>query len=66
MKNLIALAALSLCLSSCASKKEMTSKTTKKPFFWESATVYFLLIDRFNNGSKSNDYNYNRNSNSME
>ena len=61
MKNLIALAALSLCLSSCASKKEMTSKTTKKPFFWESATVYFLLIDRFNNGSKSNDYNYNRN-----
>ena len=61
MKNLIALAALSLCLSSCACKKEMTSKTTNKPFFWESATVYFLLIDRFNNGSKSNDYNYNRN-----
>ena len=61
MKNLIAIAALSLCLSSCACKKEMTSKTTNKPFFWESATVYFLLIDRFNNGSKSNDYNYNRN-----
>ena len=61
MKNLIAIAALSLCLSSCASKKEMTNKTTNKPFFWESATVYFLLIDRFNNGSKSNDYNYNRN-----
>ena len=61
MKKFIALAALSLCLSSCACKKEMTSKTTNKPFFWESATVYFLLIDRFNNGSKSNDYNYNRN-----
>ena len=61
MKNFIAIAALSLCLSSCACKKEMTSKTTNKPFFWESATVYFLLIDRFNNGSKSNDYNYNRN-----
>jgi alpha-amylase len=61
MKNLVAIAALSLCLSSCASKKETVSKTTKKPFFWESATVYFLLIDRFNNGNKSNDFNYNRN-----
>ncbi len=33
----------------------------KTPFVWENANVYFLLIDRFNNGDKSNDHTYNRN-----
>lgn len=33
----------------------------KTPFFWESANVYFLLTDRFNNGDKSNDLTFNRN-----
>ena len=32
----------------------------KPPFAWEGATLYFLLIDRFNNGDKSNDINFNR------
>ena len=30
------------------------------PFLWESATVYFLLTDRFNNGNPANDTNFGR------
>jgi alpha-amylase len=30
------------------------------PFLWESATVYFLLTDRFNNGDSDNDTNFSR------
>lgn len=30
------------------------------PFVWEGANLYFLLTDRFNNGDKSNDVNFNR------
>lgn len=33
----------------------------KVPFVWEGANLYFLLTDRFNNGDKSNDINFNRN-----
>lgn len=33
----------------------------KAPFVWENANVYFLLTDRFNNGEKSNDVNFDRN-----
>ncbi len=32
----------------------------KTPFVWEAANLYFLLTDRFNNGDKTNDINYNR------
>ena len=32
----------------------------KTPFFWENATIYFLLTDRFNNADKSNDVNFER------
>lgn len=35
--------------------------TTKVPFVWESANVYFIVTDRFNNGDKTNDLTYNRN-----
>ena len=62
MKNniLFSIAFLSLLFASCSSTK--TAKTASKtPFVWENANVYFLLIDRFNNGDKTNDYNYNRN-----
>jgi len=31
-----------------------------KPFTWDSATVYFLLTDRFNNGNPANDHAYGR------
>ncbi|MBP6759081.1 MAG: alpha-amylase, partial [Flavobacterium sp.] len=60
-KNLLfSIALLSLLFSSCSSTK--TTKTASKtPFVWENANVYFLLIDRFNNGDKTNDLTYNRN-----
>ena len=32
----------------------------KKAFVWEGANIYFLLIDRFNNGDTSNDINFDR------
>lgn len=58
--TLLLLALLSLFFSSCSTTK--TAKTTSKtPFVWENANVYFLLVDRFNNGDKTNDLNYNRN-----
>ncbi len=31
-----------------------------KNFNWNTANLYFLLVDRFNNGDTSNDVNYNR------
>jgi alpha-amylase len=34
-------------------------KNQEKPF-WEAASVYFLMTDRFYNGDKSNDTNFNR------
>ncbi len=60
MKKLILLLTVSILFLSCSSTK--TAKTeTKTPFVWENANVYFLLIDRFNNGDKTNDQTYNRN-----
>ena len=60
MKKLILLLTVSLLFLSCSSTK--TAKTeTKTPFVWENANVYFLLIDRFNNGDKTNDHTFNRN-----
>ena len=47
---------------SCSSTKQTAKATTAKtPFVWESANVYFLLTDRFNNGNPNNDHTYNRN-----
>jgi len=34
--------------------------THKTANFWDNATVYFMLTDRFNNGDQSNDLSYNR------
>src|SRR5258705_7498646 len=42
------------------SKVNSKAKTEKTPFVWEGANLYFLLTDRFNNGDKSNDINFNR------
>lgn len=32
-----------------------------KLFNWKAANIYFLLVDRFNNGDTTNDMNFNRN-----
>lgn len=45
---------------SCAKEKKETMKQ-EMPFVWESANLYFLLTDRFNNGDKSNDNPLQRN-----
>ena len=53
-------ALLSLLFAACSSTKTVNI-ASKTPFVWENANVYFLLIDRFNNGDKTNDQTYNRN-----
>jgi len=43
-------------MASCGSETAKVEKTV--PFFWENATVYFLLTDRFNDGDPSNNYQH--------
>ena len=59
MKKAILLLLITFSIGSIFSQKKKL--VTKTPFVWESATVYFLLTDRFNNGDKTNDYTFNRN-----
>lgn len=54
MKKLLLLLTIAL-LSSCKSLPK-----TADNFSWGGANVYFLLTDRFKNGDKTNDINYNR------
>lgn len=53
-----------LFLGACnESKKEVATAETASfeiPFYWENASIYFLLTDRFNNADKSNDVNFDR------
>lgn len=61
-KYLIAVAISSLFLS-CTENKEKNIEASVKqetPFVWEAANLYFLLTDRFSNGDKTNDVNFNR------
>lgn len=46
----------------CAGPKEKRAEAqiVQVPFVWENASIYFLLTDRFNNGDKTNDLNYNQ------
>jgi alpha-amylase len=60
MKNILYIICLFI-VSSCQEKQsEQIVAVKKNPFLWESANVYFLLTDRFNNGDTSNDINFNR------
>lgn len=52
---------MTLLFSSCKSSKEFTNKDTKTPFVWEGANLYFLLTDRFFNGSSTKKTYLNRN-----
>ena len=58
MKKIIILISLLFCGVSFAQKKQSVTPIT--PFVWESANVYFIVTDRFNNGDKTNDQTYNR------
>jgi alpha-amylase len=42
------------------SDKEKVPVNQETPFVWEAANLYFLLTDRFNNGDKTNDINFDR------
>lgn len=70
-KLLIALAMFPLLFACKQQKKEPVIETAvvkdsiiipqrKSPFIWEAANIYFLLTDRFNNGDKTNDINFDR------
>ncbi|MEL0457385.1 alpha-amylase family glycosyl hydrolase [Flavobacteriaceae bacterium SZ-1-7] len=61
MRRIFLLLVLAIFFFSCKEKevKEMT-KQTGTPFVWEGVNVYFLLVDRFYNGDKTNDVNFNR------
>ncbi|MGM5469486.1 alpha-amylase family glycosyl hydrolase [Flavobacteriaceae bacterium LMO-SS05] len=60
-KLIIVLMSLFTMLACQEHKKEKTSvEKQDAPFVWEGANLYFLLIDRFNNGDISNDINFDR------
>ena len=75
MKNLlIAIAICSIFLSCKLERKNPNNETTTlldslpksevtAPFVWGSASVYFLLTDRFHNGKTENDVNFDRTNN---
>ncbi|MCF6224161.1 MAG: alpha-amylase [Flavobacteriaceae bacterium] len=63
MKKFILIVGLLLIFISisCNKTKEKSLTPVQIPFFWESANIYFLLTDRFNNADTSNDINFERN-----
>ena len=52
-KILLSLFAIASVIA-CQNPKEEVAKSDA-PFLWEGANLYFLLVDRFNNGDTSND-----------
>ncbi len=63
MKKIILFSILTLLFTvniQAQSKTKTMSKTTKTPFVWEGANLYFLLVDRFNKSEKSNKIYFNR------
>lgn len=62
MKHFLILITISVFFSCAEEKNKNIEKQIKTPFVWEGANVYFLLTDRFNNGDKTNDVNFERTS----
>ncbi|MCK5638569.1 MAG: hypothetical protein KAH67_07650, partial [Flavobacteriaceae bacterium] len=60
LKSLILFIALIVLIGCNETTRTQENNTKKTPFIWEGANLYFLLTDRFNNGNKENDINYNR------
>jgi len=61
MKKIILYSCTSLIFSLATIAQNKKTPSTKTPFVWESANVYFILTDRFNNGDTTNDHTFNRN-----
>ncbi|NOU60350.1 alpha-amylase family glycosyl hydrolase [Marinifilum caeruleilacunae] len=53
-------ASVLILLSACA-KVDKKVEQQETPFVWEGANLYFMLTDRFNNGTADNDVNFERN-----
>ena len=52
---------LLLMIISCKeANQETVTVAPEVPFYWENASIYFLLTDRFNNADTSNDVNFDR------
>ena len=68
MKRIILLICVSFMILNCKNKpssekvtfNSVASSSVTTPFVWEGANLYFLLTDRFNNGDRSNDVNFDR------
>ena len=60
LKSLVLFIALLVLIGCNETEKTQENNIKKTPFIWEGANLYFLLTDRFNNGNKENDINYNR------
>ena len=69
MKNTLLLIIVILFTVACKTDKKISQEpdlkqsqdSLKTPFVWESANLYFLLIDRFKNGDLTNDNPLDRN-----
>jgi alpha-amylase len=61
MKKTILLYFFFLVFTNCKTTNKISKFDTKSDFKWENANLYFLLVDRFNNGDKSNDQIIKRN-----
>lgn len=59
MKLSVLAASLMLAIGAAKAAPDL-SPVKGKPFTWDNATVYFLVIDRFNNVDPSNDHVYGR------
>jgi len=59
MKLSVLAASLMLAIGAAQAAPDL-SPVKGKPFTWDNATVYFLVIDRFNNVDPSNDHAYGR------
>jgi len=60
MKQILLLILIVLIQFGCKNEKSLLVEPLDRPFVWEGANVYFLLTDRFNNGDKTNDVNFDR------
>jgi alpha-amylase len=58
---IIVLLFLLIACTGAIDDKNAQQSVVETPFLWENATVYFMLIDRFNNGDPSNDTPLGRN-----
>ena len=51
---------LSMITACKEANQETVTAAPEVPFYWENASIYFLLTDRFNNADTSNDVNFDR------